>query len=223
MDSSRSGAVNFEDFLSWYTLAHSKAGMLSKKGQAYTGRFKKIMAKLGGAFDTKNLTCTTSGPAASLEYRVQFHYNDHGQLKQISPWHDIPLYAPDGNVHMVVEIPKFSRAKFEIATGEDHNPIKQDTKNGKLREYKYGDMLFNYGCFPQTWEDPAHVTPDTGFGGDNDPVRTLPPFLFCFLPTADGVAGLLPDAQAMSTPANLRGRLSNCIEVGFLAPTAPPK
>ena len=170
MDSSRSGAVNFEDFLSWYTLAHSRAGMLSKKGQAYTGRFKKIMAKLGGAFDAKNLTCTTSGPAASLEYRVQFHYNDHGQLKQISPWHDIPLYAPDGNVHMVVEIPKWSRAKFEVATGESYNPIKQDTKNGKLREYKYGDMLFNYGCFPQTWEDPAHVTPDTGCHGDNDPI-----------------------------------------------------
>ena len=35
---------------------------------------------------------------------------------------------------MVTEIPKFSRAKFEIATGEPYNPIKQDTKNGKLRE-----------------------------------------------------------------------------------------
>ena len=31
---------------------------------------------------------------------------------------------------MVVEIPKYSRAKFEIATGEDFNPIKQDVKNG---------------------------------------------------------------------------------------------
>ena len=81
---------------------------------------------------------------------------------QISPWHDIPLFSPDGYVHMVTEIPKFSRAKFEIATGEPYNPIKQDTKNGKLREYKYGDMCFNYGAFPQTWEDPAHKTPDTG-------------------------------------------------------------
>lgn len=27
--------------------------------------------------------------------------------------------------------------------------IKQDTKNGALREYKWGDMLFNYGAFPQ--------------------------------------------------------------------------
>ena len=67
-----------------------------------------------------------------------------------------------GPLHLIVEIPKFSRAKFEIATGEEYNPIKQDVKNGKLRNYNYGDMLFNYGAFPQTWEDPAHVTPDTG-------------------------------------------------------------
>merc|ERR1719217_2038979 len=102
--------------------------MLSKKGQAYTARFKKMMAVLGEAFDAKHLTNT------------------------------------------VVEIPKWSRAKFEIATGEEFNPIKQDTKNGKLRDYNYGDMLFNYGAFPQTWEDPSHVTPDTGCAGDNDPI-----------------------------------------------------
>lgn len=28
-----------------------------------------------------------------------------------------------------------SRKKFEIATGEAHNPIHQDVKNGLLREY----------------------------------------------------------------------------------------
>lgn len=50
------------------------------------------------------------------------------------------------------QIPKWTRKKFEIATGEEFNPIKQDTKNGKLREYNHGDMLFNYGAFPQTWE-----------------------------------------------------------------------
>ena len=35
-----------------------------------------------------------------------------------------------------------------------YNPIIQDIKDGKLRYYQYGDMLFNYGAFPQTWEDP---------------------------------------------------------------------
>ena len=34
-------------------------------------------------------------------------------------------------------------------------------------------MLFNYGAFPQTWEDPSHTTPDTGFVGDNDPIDAI--------------------------------------------------
>ena len=33
------------------------------------------------------------GQEGTLEYRVNFHYNDNGVLKRISPWHDIPLYA----------------------------------------------------------------------------------------------------------------------------------
>ena len=34
MDMNESGNISFDDFLSWYTLAHSRSGMLSKKGQA---------------------------------------------------------------------------------------------------------------------------------------------------------------------------------------------
>ena len=98
---------------------------------------------------------------------------NYSELRLRSLRHDIPLYSPEGHCHLIVEIPKFSRAKFEIATGEEYNPIKQDVKNGKLRNYNYGDMLFNYGAFPQTWEDPAHVTPDTGHGGDNDPIDAV--------------------------------------------------
>jgi len=173
MDANRSGSVSFEDFLSWYTMAHSASGMLSKKGSAYTSRFAKIMNKFSGALDIKNLTTAKTGEPRSLDYRVQFHYNDNGELKQISPWHDIPLFSPDGFVHMITEIPKFSRAKYEIATGEPFNPIKQDTKNGKLREYHYGDMCFNYGAMPQTWEDPSHTSADTGYVGDNDPIDAL--------------------------------------------------
>merc|ERR1711988_51189 len=44
---------------------------------------------------------------------------------------------------------------------------------GKLREFKKGDIFFNYGCFPRTWEDPDFVHPDLlkeGVGGDNDPL-----------------------------------------------------
>ena len=43
-----------------------------------------------------------------------------------------------------------------------------------LREFKKGDIYFNYGCFPQTWEDPTFVHPDAeGCRGDNDPVDVV--------------------------------------------------
>lgn len=57
-------------------------------------------------------------------------------------WHDIPLYVRDeaekctGHLNFVCEIPRCSRKKFEIATNEVGNPIKQDTKKGLLREFK---------------------------------------------------------------------------------------
>jgi len=173
MDVNKSGDINFDDFLSWFTLAHSRAGILSKKGQAYSMRFKKLMASIEGHFDLKNLSVSATGEPNTLEYRLNFHYNDNGVLKRISPWHDIPLHARDGSLHFICEIPKWTRQKFEIATGEEFNPIKQDTKNGKLRNYNWGDMLFNYGAFPQTWEDPTHKTdveePEL-HRGDNDPI-----------------------------------------------------
>ena len=37
MDANRSGTISFEDFLAWYTLAHSASGMLSKKGNGMSG------------------------------------------------------------------------------------------------------------------------------------------------------------------------------------------
>lgn len=46
-------------------------------------------------------------------------------------------------------------------------------KNGKPRFYKYGPSLVNYGAIAQTWEDPEKAHPDTGFGGDNDPIDVL--------------------------------------------------
>jgi inorganic pyrophosphatase len=33
--------------------------------------------------------------------------------------------------------------------------------------------LFNYGFFPQTWEDPEHTDADTGCRGDNDPLDVV--------------------------------------------------
>jgi len=73
---------------------------------------------------------------------------------------------------MVVEIPKGTQPKLEISKDEFLNPIKQDIKNGKLRNValKYP---FNYGAFPQTWENPEFVHPETKAKGDNDPIDAV--------------------------------------------------
>ena len=54
-------------------------------------------------------------------------------------WHDLPLFEvdsatekPTGSLHFVCEIPKWTRKKFELATKEAHNPIKQDEKKGEV-------------------------------------------------------------------------------------------
>lgn len=113
----------------------------------------------------------SGGERGTLEWRMHFTING----KVVSPWHDVPLYANDADprnscVHMLTEIPKWSRRKFEIAPMEPASPIKQDSKKGKVREYVWGDMMFNYGALPQTWEDPDTVDPDTGCKGDADPI-----------------------------------------------------
>lgn len=89
----------------------------------------------------------------------------------VSAFHDIPLWADKakGIANMVVEIPRGTRAKLEISRTEPLNPIKQDMKKGKLR-YIHDPYKFNYGAFPQTWEDPTHVSPDTNAAGDLDPL-----------------------------------------------------
>jgi inorganic pyrophosphatase len=89
----------------------------------------------------------------------------------ISPWHDIPL--KDGEFYnAVIEIPKYTRAKMEVATKETSNPIAQDIKKGKLRDY-HGPIFWNYGCIPQTWEDPNVVHPEVKCKGDNDPLDVV--------------------------------------------------
>jgi len=97
--------------------------------------------------------------------------------KELSFWHDIPLFPVSTEdesipfiVNFVCEIPKTTRKKFEVDTKGVGNAIKQDTKNGKPREYSKGDVWFNYGCLPRTWEDTDFVHPDVGFPGDGDPL-----------------------------------------------------
>ena len=61
---------------------------------------------------------------------------------------------------------------MEVATKEENNPIAQDIKKGKLRDY-HGPIFWNYGCLPQTWEDPGIEHPELKVVGDNDPVDVV--------------------------------------------------
>lgn len=108
-----------------------------------------------------------SGDAGTESFRLNFK----GEAGTISPWHDIPLKGDKG-YNMVVEIPKMTKAKMEIATKEESNPIAQDVKKGKLRDY-HGPIFWNYGCLPQTWEDPNEEHPELKVFGDDDPIDVV--------------------------------------------------
>jgi hypothetical protein len=109
------------------------------------------------------------GSPDSFEFRV-FNFTPSKTL--VSAWHDVPLYAGNGMINFLCEIPKETSAKMELATDEERNPIKQDTKKGKLRHYPY-NINWNYGMMPQTWEDPGHVDAELKAG-----VRVLCLILF---------------------------------------------
>ncbi|KAL3757155.1 hypothetical protein ACHAWU_004587 [Discostella pseudostelligera] len=114
-------------------------------------------------------TTATSGEAATESFRLNFN-ND---ASVISPWHDIPLKgSTEGTYNAVIEIPKMTKAKMEVATKEPNNPIAQDVKKGKLRDY-HGPIFWNYGCLPQTWEDPNQEHPELKCFGDNDPIDVV--------------------------------------------------
>ncbi|XP_036618785.1 inorganic pyrophosphatase 2, mitochondrial isoform X2 [Trichosurus vulpecula] len=113
------------------------------------------------------------GLPCSAQYRLYFK-NVDGHY--ISPFHDIPLKAESKEAvfNMVVEVPRWTNAKMEIATKEPLNPIKQDIKKGKLRYvaniFPHKGYIWNYGALPQTWEDPLHRDGATNCCGDNDPI-----------------------------------------------------
>ena len=92
---------------------------------------------------------------------------------KISFWHDVPLSAQGKLYHAVIEIPRLTTAKMEMATTEGGACMKQDTKKGKLRDYAI-PIEWNYGAFPQTWEQPDHEWEGLpGHKGDNDPLDVV--------------------------------------------------
>lgn len=107
---------------------------------------------------------------------------------------DPPRYASNFPIPPPSSLrPPSTQPKLEISRVDPLNPIKQDEKKGKLR---YPLLLcsitpyllllastphvgtrnvalpypFNYGAFPQTWENPAIIDPDTKCKGDLDPM-----------------------------------------------------
>lgn len=96
--------------------------------------------------------------------------------KVVSYFHDIPidLVVPARTATMIVEVPRWSNAKFEIDTKTPGNPIVQDVKNGQVRFVKnlfpYHGYIHNYGALPQTWENPTERSTIEGLLGDGDPL-----------------------------------------------------
>eukprot|EP00448_Togula_jolla_P019259 CAMPEP_0170582420 /NCGR_PEP_ID=MMETSP0224-20130122/7574_1 /TAXON_ID=285029 /ORGANISM="Togula jolla, Strain CCCM 725" /LENGTH=265 /DNA_ID=CAMNT_0010905643 /DNA_START=54 /DNA_END=851 /DNA_ORIENTATION=- len=110
------------------------------------------------------------GDLGTDKYRLRFK---DASGKEISPWHDIPLHSGvPGVFNALFEIPKNTKPKMEVATKEPNNPIAQDVKKGKLRDY-HGPIFWNYGMLPQTWEDPNEQHPVTKCSGDNDPLDVV--------------------------------------------------
>ena len=170
-------AVTFEAFWSWW--------QSNSECEHCTDAFQVISAEFSVPYHQQQLLIEERGTKYEPSYRVHYYFRDleTTEIKRISPWHDIPLEIRDlvrtigthqasNTFNFICEIPKWTRAKFEIATGEEYNPIKQDMKNGVPRFYKHGDMMWNYGAFPQTWES-TEVVFEGGVTGDNDPIDCI--------------------------------------------------
>ncbi|KAI9470013.1 MAG: inorganic pyrophosphatase [Benjaminiella poitrasii] len=127
------------------------------------------------ASNVDDISLRTIGAANTLDYKVYFEKNN----TVISPFHDVPLFANENKTlfNMIVEIPRWTTAKNEINKETPLNPIIQDTSNNNLRfvcnTFPYKGYIWNYGAFPQTWEDPGYISPYTDQKGDNDPIDVI--------------------------------------------------
>lgn len=172
-DSEEMDRVTFEEFWKWWE---------SKSDQPFQDKaFSLIQGDFSEPYHQQQMEIEEEGDIFTPSYRVKYFFRDleNGLRRQVSPWHDIPFavrdpvrtkpaYIAPNRFNFICEIPKWTRAKFEVATSEVYNPIRQDMKNGLPRFYKHGDMMWNYGAFPQTWESTEIKV--AGYMGDNDPL-----------------------------------------------------
>ena len=147
---------------------------------------------------------------------------------KISPWHDISLMDGDA-YNMVTEIPKYGTAKMEVDTKGENNPIVQDMKKGKLRFY-HGPIFWNYGCLPQTWENPNEEHPVLKCFGDDDPIDVVEIGSSALVPGSVtpvkplGVLAMIDDGEldwkvvAISTAAPLAKELNDVADVEAKCP-----
>jgi len=139
---------------------------------AYSPPASRIVARAASRMSSARMAFTTeeAGEFGTTDFTMTFKEGG----KVISPWHDMPLELDGGLYNMLTEIPKMTFKKMEVDTKAPGNPIKQDEKKGKARLY-HGPIFWNYGCLPQTWEDP-NVKGDAEVGGafgDDDPVDVV--------------------------------------------------
>ncbi|KAH6898556.1 inorganic pyrophosphatase [Thelonectria olida] len=163
--SSHSLAAASSNFTSSFSTSSSSSN--NKISSQRTAQIARHLSPPSMAYSVRKVAAPNT-----LEHRV--YIEQDGQ--PVSPFHDIPLYANAEKtvLNMVVEIPRWTNAKLEISKEELLNPIKQDIKKGKLRYvrncFPHKGYLWNYGAFPQTWEDPNSVHPETKAKGDDDPL-----------------------------------------------------
>ena len=101
------------------------------------------------------------GEIGPRDYRVHITVNGS---RVADPNSDIPMSSEDGLVTMVVEIPQYTRAKFEC---HSDGAIRQDVNaDGSLRFHRHPDTIgANYGFVPQTIQgdgDPLDVVEVSG-------------------------------------------------------------
>ncbi|QLL34704.1 hypothetical protein HG536_0H00790 [Torulaspora globosa] len=139
---------------------------MSKISLARIAQLKRVL------ISTRKFHSVERGSKYSASYRNYLKLAN-GEIG--SYFHDVPLELDANNrtANMVVEVPRWSNAKFEISGKLEFNPIVQDTKKGKVRFvhniFPYHGYIHNYGALPQTWEDPSRASVD-GLKGDNDPL-----------------------------------------------------
>lgn len=125
-------------------------------------------------FPTKLYSTTKLGQEYTLDYKL---YLKNENMEIISPWNDIPFKTGTENTNefrCVVEIPKDSIYKLEMAKHIQNNPITHDTnKDNSIRTFPF-PIKWNYGFIPQTWEDPNYKIKNlNNLSGDNDPVDII--------------------------------------------------